>query len=47
MTKKYQRRVSEMVRGHLMDLLGRKVNDPRLKMITITDVTRLGQGEAG
>jgi ribosome-binding factor A len=39
MTKKYQRRVSEMVRGHLMDLLGRKVNDPRLKMITITDVT--------
>jgi ribosome-binding factor A len=39
MTKKYQRRVSEMVRGHLMDLLARKVNDPRLKMITITDVT--------
>lgn len=38
MSKKYQRRVSEMVRGHLMDLLGRKVHDPRLKMITITDV---------
>ena len=28
-----------MIQGHLMDLLERKVNDPRLKMITITDVT--------
>ena len=38
MSKKYQRRVSEMIRGHLMDLLERKANDPRLQMITITDV---------
>jgi ribosome-binding factor A len=39
MSKKYQRRVGDMIRTHLMDLLGRKVNDPRLNMLTITDVT--------
>jgi ribosome-binding factor A len=38
MSKRYQRRVSELIRGHLMDLLERKVSDPRLGMITITDV---------
>ena len=27
-----------MIRGHLVALLGRKVNDPRLEMVTITDV---------
>ena len=39
MSKKYQRRVSEMIRGHLMDLLERKANDPRLQMVTVTEVT--------
>jgi ribosome-binding factor A len=39
MGKKYQRRVSDLIRSHLMDLLERKVNDPRLGMVTITDVT--------
>jgi len=39
MGKKYQRRVSDLVCTHLMDLLGRKANDPRLHTITITDVT--------
>ena len=39
MSKKYQRRVSRLIRSHLMDLLRRKANDPRLQMITITDVT--------
>jgi ribosome-binding factor A len=38
MGKKYQRRVGDLVRTHLSDLLERKVNDPRLQMITITDV---------
>ncbi len=38
MSKKYQRRVSDMIRSHLMELLSRKANDPRLRMITITDV---------
>jgi len=27
-----------MIRTHLMNLLGRKANDPRLQMVTITDV---------
>ncbi|RLC67430.1 MAG: 30S ribosome-binding factor RbfA [Chloroflexi bacterium] len=38
MGKKYQRRVSEMIQAHLMELLERKVNDPRIQMVTITDV---------
>jgi ribosome-binding factor A len=38
MGKKYQRRVADLLRTHLTDLLERKVNDPRLQMITITDV---------
>jgi ribosome-binding factor A len=38
MGKKYQRRVGDMLRMHLSDLLERKVNDPRLHMITITSV---------
>lgn len=39
MGKKYQRRVSDLIRTHLTDLLERKVNDPRLHMVTITGVT--------
>ena len=38
MGKKYQRRVSDMIRIQLTTLLSRKVNDPRLQMVTITDV---------
>ena len=38
MSKRYQRRVSDLIRTHLTDLLERKVNDPRLQMVTITDV---------
>lgn len=36
--KRYQRRVSDLVRTRLTDLLERKVNDPRLEMVTITEV---------
>ena len=36
--KRYQRRVSDLVRARLTDLLERKVNDPRLEMVTITEV---------
>lgn len=39
MGKKYQRRVSDLIRSHLVDLLERKINDPRLQMVTITDVS--------
>jgi len=38
MGKKYQRRISDMIRSRLMDLIERKVHDPRLEMVTITDV---------
>lgn len=38
MGKKYQRRAADLVRFHLTDLLERKINDPRLHGITITDV---------
>jgi ribosome-binding factor A len=38
MSKKYQRRVSDLVRSRLVALLTRKANDPRLEMVTITDV---------
>lgn len=39
MGKKYQHRVSDLIRTHLTDLLERKTNDPRLRMVTITAVT--------
>jgi len=39
MGKKYQHRISDLVRTHLTGLLRRKANDPRLEMVTITDVT--------
>ncbi len=38
MGKKYQRRVSDLIHTHLTDLLKRKVNDPRVRMVTITRV---------
>ncbi len=38
MSKKYQRRVSGLIQNHLMTLLGRRAKDPRLSMVTITDV---------
>ncbi len=39
MGTRYQHRVSRLIRTHLTDLLERKVNDPRLQMVTITGVT--------
>jgi ribosome-binding factor A len=38
MGRKYQRRISELVHKRLSDLLERKIRDPRLDMVTITDV---------
>ncbi len=38
MGKKYQRRISELVHHRLTNLLARKTKDPRLEMVTITDV---------
>jgi ribosome-binding factor A len=39
MGKRYQRRISDLVRTHLTELLERKANDPRVRMVTITEVT--------
>jgi ribosome-binding factor A len=38
MGRKYQERVSELIHIRLMDLLERKIKDPRIQMVTITDV---------
>ncbi len=38
MGKKYQRRISDLVHVRLTSLLERKTKDPRLEMVTITDV---------
>lgn len=38
MSKKYQRRVSDLIQTRLMILLRRKVNDPRVELVTITHV---------
>ena len=38
MGKRYQQRVAEMLHGHLSELLKTRVNDPRVSMVTITDV---------
>ncbi len=38
MGTKYQRRAAELIRSHLADLLRTRINDPRVQMVTITDV---------
>lgn len=38
MSKKYERRVSELVKDHLHTLIMTRVSDPRLLGVTITDV---------
>lgn len=38
MGKKYQHRVSDLIRTQLATLLSRRVKDPRLQMVTITEV---------
>jgi ribosome-binding factor A len=38
MSKRYQRRVSGLIRTHLTDILRRKISDPRLQMVNITSV---------
>ena len=38
MSKKYERRVSELVRLHLALLIERRLSDPRIAGVTVTDV---------
>ena len=38
MSKKYQNRIGELLRGALVTLIERQLNDPRVEGITVTDV---------
>lgn len=38
MGKKYQKRAADLIQAHLTDLLQKQVNDPRVRMVTITGV---------
>jgi ribosome-binding factor A len=38
MSKKYERRVSELVRVHLSTLIETRMNDPRVAGVSVTDV---------
>jgi|YNPNPStandDraft_1061719.scaffolds.fasta_scaffold00288_24 ribosome-binding factor A len=38
MGARYQRRAADLIQKHLSELLGTRVNDPRLHMVTITGV---------
>lgn len=38
MGKKYQKRAADLIQTHLTDLLQTQVNDPRVRMVTITGV---------
>jgi ribosome-binding factor A len=38
MSKKYERRIVDLVRTHVCALLEREINDPRIEGITVTDV---------
>jgi ribosome-binding factor A len=38
MSKKYERKITDLVRTHVCALLERELNDPRVEGITVTDV---------
>ena len=38
MSKKYEQRLSDLVRLHVCSLLEREINDPRVQGVTVTDV---------
>jgi ribosome-binding factor A len=38
MSKKYEQRITDLVRQHVCDLLEREINDPRVQGVTVTDV---------
>jgi ribosome-binding factor A len=38
MSKKYEQRITDLVRQHVCDLLEREINDPRIQGVTVTDV---------
>lgn len=38
MSRKYERRISDLVRSHLCTLIETQINDPRAQGVTVTDV---------
>lgn len=38
MSKKYEKRVNDLIRTHVCDLIERELNDPRVEGVTVTDV---------
>ena len=38
MSKKYEKRISELVRNHLATLIEQRLSDPRVAGVTVTDV---------
>lgn len=38
MSKKYEKRINDLIRTHVCDLLERHINDPRVEGVTVTDV---------
>jgi ribosome-binding factor A len=38
MSKKYERRISDLIRQHVCDLIERELKDPRVEGVTVTDI---------
>ena len=38
MSKRYEKRITDLIRRHVTELVGRELNDPRVEGVTITDV---------
>jgi ribosome-binding factor A len=38
MSKKYEKRINDLIRQHVCTLLEREINDPRVEGVTVTDV---------
>jgi ribosome-binding factor A len=38
MSKKYEKRINDLIRTHVCDLIERQINDPRVQGVTVTDV---------
>lgn len=38
MSKKYEKRIGELIRSHIVTLIERKIADPRVVGVTVTDV---------
>jgi ribosome-binding factor A len=37
-SKKYERRISDLIRAHVCELIEREIRDPRVEGVTVTDI---------